>query len=732
MRKFILLFVISIPVLLRAQLENDSLKNNPTKLSDVIVYANKFPEHAKHVAQTVKVIRDKNTLNYQANTGDILINTGSLFVQKSQQGGSSPVIRGFEASRVLLMVDGVRMNNAIFRAGHLQNIITVDNMVLDRLEVLYGPSSTMYGSDALGGVINLYTKNPKLSNSKNTSFNQSVSLRYATAIEEQRGHYALNIGGKKWASLTAITYGSFGDITQGKNRNSAYPDFGKKNFIVERYGNTDSAFVNPNTDKQSPSDYKQIDVLQKILFQPKDNIQHLINIQYSNSTNVQRYDRLTEVASNAPVYAEWYYGPQLRTVIGYQFSATKLNGFFQDLKITTNYQDIEESRITRRYRNNNRDSRWERVNVFGFNADAKHYKGKNELHIGAESYFNFVRSTAERLNIASNVVSRITTRYSDGPTKMNYHALYAQHTYKLNKNWTLNEGLRLNAVALNAVFADTTLMHFPFSKATQNNVAVTGNAGVVYANDKNFRTAIVFSSGFRSPNVDDLTKVFDTKTGYVVVPNKDLKPEYTYNAEWNFNKYASNYSFGGSVFYTWFYNAIVVDKSKFNNQDSIIYQNIKSAVYAPQNKAKAYLYGFSVNASYEFIKNTTLDGVFTYTYGRYTNAGITMPLDHIPPTYGRVAIKHNAKALQLEVYSIFNGWKKMKDYNLNGEDNAQYATIDGMPSWFTINAKAIYQFKNKLGIQLQVENIADKNYRYFASGISAPGRNIVLSLRADF
>lgn len=732
MRKFILLFIISIPVLLKAQEDIDTIKNNSSILNDVTVYANKFPEHIKHVAQTVKVIRDKNTLNYQANTGDILINTGTLFVQKSQQGGSSPVIRGFEASRVLLMVDGIRMNNAIFRAGHLQNIITVDNMVLDRLEVVYGPSSTMYGSDALGGAISLYTKKPQLSNAKNISFNQSIALRYSSAIEEQRGHYSLNIGGKKWASLTAVTYGSFGDITQGKNRSAAYPDFGKKNFIVERYGNTDSAFLNPNPDKQSPSDYKQVDILQKILYQPKNNIQHILNIQYSNSTNVQRYDRLTEVASNAPVYAEWYYGPQLRTVIGYQFSATKLNGFFQDLKITTNYQDIEESRITRRYRNNNRDSRWERVNVFGFNIDAKHYKGKNELHIGAESYFNFVRSTAERLNIATNTVSRITTRYSDGPTKMNYHALYAQHTYKLNKNWTLNEGLRLNMVALNAVFADTTLMHFPFNKANQNNVAVTGNAGIVYADDNNFRTAIVLSSGFRSPNVDDLTKVFDTKTGYVVVPNKDLKPEYTYNAEWNFNKYASNYSFGGSVFYTWFNNAIVVDKFRFNNQDSIIYQNVKSAIYAPQNKAKAYLYGFSVNASYEFIKNTTIDGVFTYTYGRYTNAGVTMPLDHIPPTYGRVAIKHNTKALQLEVYSIFNGWKKIKDYNLNGEDNAQYATVDGMPSWFTINAKAIYQLKNKLGIQLQVENIADKNYRYFASGISAPGRNIVLSLRADF
>ena len=115
----------------------------------------------------------------------------------------------------------------------------------------------------------------------------------------------------------------------------------------------------------------------------------------------------------------------------------------------------------------------------------------------------------------------------------------------------MNDGLRLSYVKLDARFADTTLMHFPFNKAIQNNVAVTGNLGLVYATPKNFRLAFVLSSGFRSPNVDDLTKVFDTRTGYVVVPNTDLKPEYTYNAEINFNQYGEKFSFGGSVFYTW-------------------------------------------------------------------------------------------------------------------------------------------------------------------------------------
>lgn len=724
--------ILSICVEAQVKKAIDTVQMEPKTLSEVIVFANKFPEKLKYITQTIKVIKDKNALNNQPNAGDVLLNSAAVFVQKSQQGGSSPVIRGFEASRVLLMVDGVRMNNAIYRAGHLQNIITVDNTILDRMEVIYGPSSTLYGSDALGGVVSMYTKNPVLSKNKQTVVSGNALARYATATQEARGHVDFNLASNKWASLTSITYGQFGDVIQGKQRQSAYPSFGLKPFYVQRVGNTDSAFVNPDPNKQIASDYQQIDIAQKILFQPNEHIQHLLNIQIGNSSNVQRYDRLTETSTGVPVYAEWYYGPQVKNLLSYQFSANQLTGFFQELKIIGSYQDIEESRFTRRFKNNNRDARWERVNVWGLNLDAKHKLGKNELHIGLESYTNYVRSTAERTNIVTGALSRITTRYSDGPTKMSSNAIYAQHTYKINDEWTLNDGLRFNLVRLDARFADTTLLHFPFVRAEQNNAAITGNLGLVYASPKEFRLAFLLNSGFRSPNVDDLTKVFDTKTGYVVVPNKDLKPEYTYNAEINFNKYSEHFNFGGSLFYTWFRNAIVVDKFKFNNQDSILYQGVRSAVFAPQNKAQAYVLGFSVNATYKVDQQNSFDAVYTYTKGTYTNAGISMPLDHIPPTFGRIGFKHEGKIWVAECYSLFNGWKKIADYNPNGEDNQQYATVDGMPSWYTINIRGQINLGNNLSAQLQVENLQDRNYRYFASGISAPGRNFIFSLKASF
>jgi hemoglobin/transferrin/lactoferrin receptor protein len=737
--------ILSVLVLFSMSLNLLAQSDTTTKqLKDVVIYANKFPTLSKNIVQRVVSLTDKVLIQQQANTADILTASGQVFVQKSQAGGGSPVVRGFEASRVLLMVDGIRMNSAIFRAGHLQNIITVDNMILDRVEILYGPSSTMYGSDALGGVVNLYTKQPQLyiSNvdSKKAPWKIGGNLvyRYGNGQNENRQHIDVNIANNKWAYLTSFTNSSFGDMRQGNQRSAAYPDFGKRLFYVARENNTDVVKDNSaSVNIQKFSGYNQTDLLQKVLFKPNENTVHLLNVQFSNSSDINRYDRLTETSKGLPVFAEWYYGPQVRNMVGYKLSKEKLNGFFQDLTLNANYQHLEESRMTRRFKSNNKDYRFEEVDMIGFNVDLLHQGKSSELHVGVESYYNKVWSTAYRNNIATNLRSSIATRYSDGPTNMSNYSVYAQHTQFLTGNWVLNSGLRLNNVQLNANFKDTALMHFPFTDANQNNTALTGNLGMAYNGADGFRITFGFSSGFRAPNVDDLTKVFDTRTGYVVVPNKDLKPEYTYNTELNASKTAEKYSIGASVFFTRFKNALVVDKFKWNNASAILYQGIMSDVYAMQNKAIANVYGFNINGSTNLTPNTIVAATYSYTKGRYINKDVNgvnaeKPLDHIPPTYGRVGIKQDVKKFSAELFTVFNGWKRMKDYNLNGEDNEIYATKDGMPAWQIWNINTNYQASNKLSFSFQIENIADLNYRYFASGISALGRNYVVQARYSF
>jgi hemoglobin/transferrin/lactoferrin receptor protein len=708
-------------------------KDTATSLQDVTVYANKFPTLSKNIIQTIGVITDRTIIQQQANTADILASSGQVFVQKSQAGGGSPVIRGFEASRIVLMVDGVRMNSAIFRAGHLQNIITVDNMSLDRVEINYGPSSTMYGSDALGGVVNMFTKAPQLNNSSKWKSNGNVVYRYANGQNENRQHIDLNIANNKWAFVSSFTNSVFGDLRQGNQRLVAYPDFGKRFFYVSTENGTDIINDNrANINIQKTTEYTQQDFLQKILYKPSTNVEHLLNIQLSNSSNINRYDRLTEISKGLPVYAEWYYGPQVRNMVAYKYNQTALKGYFQELTVNTNYQHLEESRISRKYKSNNKDYRLEKVDVIGVNADLLHKDKNGDVHFGVESYYNIVNSTAYRTNIATLAKSAITTRYSDGPTNMAYQSIYLQQTKLLDKHWVINDGIRLNLVQLNAQFKDTALMHFPFTEAKQANAAFTGNLGIAYNGENGYRTSFGLSSGFRAPNVDDLTKVFDTKTGYVVVPNKDLKPEYTYNAEWSVSKNSTAYSWGATLFYTLFKNALVADKYTWNGQSKIVYQGILSDVYATQNKAKANLYGFNVNGRVRIVTNTELNATYTYTKGTYNDGSKEMPLDHVPPAYGRIGMKHNSKKWNAEVYSVYNSWKRIADYNLNGEDNEIYATKDGMPSWMTFNFISQYTPTKDLTLGIGVENITDLNYRYFASGISAVGRNYIITCRVNF
>jgi hemoglobin/transferrin/lactoferrin receptor protein len=733
-------FILSVLLFFGMSLELLAQSDTTAKqLKDVVIYANKFPTLSKNIVQRVVALTDKILLQQQASTADILTASGQVFVQKSQAGGGSPVVRGFEASRVLLMVDGIRMNSAIFRAGHLQNIITVDNMILDRVEIIYGPSSTLYGSDALGGVVNLFTKQPQLyisnisSNKAPWKVNGNLVYRYGNGQNENRQHVDVNIANNKWAYLTSFTNSTFGDMRQGNKRLAAYPDFGKRLFYVVRENNVD--VVKDNTTSaniQKLSGYNQTDFLQKILYKPNENTAHLLNVQISNSSTINRYDRLTETSKGLPIYSEWYYGPQVRNMFGYKLTKSQLKGYFQKMNANINYQHLEESRISRRFKSNNKDFRFEEVDLFGLNMDLLHQGKSSELNIGIESYYNVVGSTAYRNNIETNLRSAIATRYSDGPTNMSNHAIYAQHTKYFTGNWVLNSGLRFNNVQLNAHFKDTALMHFPFTDAKQNNTAITGNLGMAYNGADGLRIAFGASSGFRAPNVDDLTKVFDTRTGYVVVPNKDLKPEYTYNAEVNISKTTSNYSLGASLFYTWFKNALVVDVFKWNNSSTIIYQGVKSDVFATQNKAKAVVYGFNLNGSANLTPNTMLSATYTYTKGTYNNSFKEMPLDHIPPTYGRVALKHSNDKWNAELFTVFNGWKRIEDYNLNGEDNEIYATKEGMPSWMTINFASYYTPTKKLSVGFQIENITDLNYRYFASGISAVGRNYILSCRYSF
>lgn len=712
------------------------LTPSQVQMTEIVISANKFSEKHNYQPRQIESIRQREiTFANQQNTADLLQNIGQVFVQKSQMGGGSIVMRGFEANKVLMVIDGVRMNNAIYRGGHLQNILRIDQNSLQKTELLFGPGSVMYGSDAMGGVIHFTTLQPQHSTTTQLLFKQHASYRYGSVNSEQSAHYDISIGSKKWASLTSLSFSAFGDIKQGKNRSSDMGTLGLRDSVQARINGKDVAVANTDNSLQSPTSYKQLDVMQKIKYSPSTHISHTLNIQLSTSSNVPRYDRLTEKKNGVFSSAEWYYGPETRLLTAYHLSSTQSTASYDEAKLTLAYQYIEESRHNRSFGSATKTNRNEFVHVYSVNADFLKRLPNQTLTYGLEGTFNNVRSNANKENINTGTISSQSTRYPDDGSTMGTTAAYVSHSWSIKSNLILSEGIRYTYTQLDASFRDKSFYSFLPDALQQQNQAINGQIGMVYLPGNNWKLSTAVSSGFRAPNVDDVGKIFDSQSGLTaIIPNSKLKPENIYTIEAGINKIVSKkIKIELNGYYSLVTDVISTKRTTVNNSDSILYNGVNTLVVQNQNGQQAYVYGSSVVLVADLTQHLSISNTFNYTYGRMKTDSSDYPLDHIPPVFGRTAIHFSANRIRSEFFVLYNGWKQLKDYYLKGEDNEQYATPKGMPAWYTLNLRFSYTYPIKQQYSLQVqagcENILDRNYRTFASGISAPGRNIYLSVR---
>lgn len=706
-------------------------------LPEVVTSANKLSENYTDVPAHIDVIRAKDIRMMNPTTSaELLQQSGTVFVQQSQLGGGSPVLRGMEANRVLLVVDNVRMNNAIYRAGHLQNVITIDPNLLDRVEIIHGPGSVIYGSDAMGGVMHFYTKDPLLATDNNPYVGGSALLRYSSAAKEYDQSVNLNVGGKKIGALIGFSTKDVGDLREGSSRDSKYGDWGKCLYYADRVNGADVQVTNEDPLVQKNSGYKQYDLLAKVLVKPTKNYSLTANFQYSNSSDIPRYDRLTEIDNNGKlVYAQWYYGPQTRLFgsLTNEFSGKTL--LYDDLKITLGYQNISEDRVSRKFGKSKTKHQEETVDAISANIDlARKFSKPLNLKYGFEAIYNTVGSKAYNANINTGEVTLdAATRYPDGGSTWTSLAAYLSNSWEISPMLVFTQGVRFTSIALDASYTQEMmdLQKFPFSAAiSQKSSSLNGGLGIVINPKGSFRTALNLSTGYRAPNVDDLTKLNEFATDLVIVPNPDLKPEQVNNVDLTFEKsFGKVVHLGVTGYAAMLQDAFVLGNTKYNGQDSILFDGNMAGIQSMQNAAKALIYGVEGSADIQLMKPLKLHGTVTYTKGTVKDPD--KPLDHIPPLFGLVSLDFGVKKFDASFYCRFNGWKHIADYSDSGEDNEVYATADGMPSWYTLNLKAAYQFSKNVSLQAGIENMLDKHYRNFASGISAPGRNVFVTLRGN-
>ncbi|MEM6720750.1 MAG: TonB-dependent receptor [Bacteroidota bacterium] len=710
------------------------LAKKTSELSQIVISVSKWQQDQKEIPKKVVSINSKEIIYSTPQTAaDLLERSGKVFVQKSQLGGGSPMIRGFSTNRLLLSVDGVRMNNAIFRGGNVQNVISIDPFNVNNTEVILGPGSVIYGSDAIGGVMNFYTKTPRLSWSDETLISGNANLRYATANAEKTGHFDVNIGLKKWAFLTSVSYSDFDDLRMGSNGEDDYlrPEY------VTTINGQDAVVNNSNPRNQRFTGYNQLNLAQRIKLVSDDIWEFDLGLHYSTTSDYPRYDRLIEYRNETLRYGEWFYGPQRWFMANFQTQKKGNNTYYDNVKFTNAYQRFGESRNKRLFQDPILNVTEENVDAISSSLDfEKRFNPKIKTFYGLEYVYNKVHSDGFDRNINTGEITDAAPRYPDGATWQSM-AAYASMEYKPHPKFILQSGLRYNHILIDADF-DTTFFPFPFTEANTNTGAFTGSIGFSWLPNKWQITANI-GTAFRAPNIDDIGKVFDSEPGSVIVPNPNLTPEHAYSAEFGIQKKIGNsFDLNFTAFYTLLDNALIRKDFNLNGETEIIYNGELSNVQAIQNASKVYTYGFEFGFAAKFDKWTKVTADFTIPRGEEEQAdGTTVPLRHVSPIFGNVHFIYKNNRLKFDVFTNFNGSINFEDLAPTERNKAYlYATDDNgnpfSPSWVTFNAKSNFEINEKINVTAALENITDQRYRVYSSGISAPGRNLILSLNYNF
>jgi len=709
------------------------LVEDPVKLNEIVISLNRWEQSKEETPFTIKLVQAEEVLRYNPQTAaDLVGQKGGVFIQKSQMGGGSPMIRGFSANRILIVIDGVRLNNAIYRNGNLHNIISLDGTGTNSAEIIFGPGSVIYGSDALGGVMSFNTLTPRMTTTTHKEHSGKFFTRFSSDNFEKTVNATYNFGSTKWAAVINATFTDFDDLRMGANGPDEYlrPEY----VSDEPFAGTDEIITNPNPEVQKYTAYNQFNFLAKLRYRPNEILDLTLSAHHSHVGDIPRYDRLIEYKNEKLAYAEWYYGPQIWSLFLGQLQYNKKKLLFDKMNLLAGYQQYVESRNDRKLNKPKRNERTETVDIFSFNADFdKRFDTKSELFYGAEFYYNLVHSAGIARELPGNETQPIAPRYPDGSV---YESMAGYVSYKslLNEKLIFQAGARYTFTHLEGDF-DNQYYHFPFSGFDMSNQALNGNLGLVWHPTQNWQVNLHVSSGFRSPNIDDVARVFDSEPGNVVVPNPGLEPEYARNFELNIVR---NYSQKARIeltgFYTRLKNAMVRRDFTLNGQDSMLYDGTMSKIEALVNAESATIYGANLSVEYLLTRELRTRHDITFTQGEDAEG---FPVRHVPPTFGSSHLIYEKNKFFVDLYADYSGKLDFDELAPDEQDKPHLYLPDEngnpySPGWWTLNMKCSYALNQKVTFTAGVENVTNNRYRSYSSGIVSPGINFVGSVMYRF
>ncbi|MFD2573588.1 TonB-dependent receptor domain-containing protein [Spirosoma soli] len=632
------------------------------------------PEFVRPEVTTVLTGRD---LRQRAprSVPEALFGQPGVFLQKTNHGGGSPFVRGLTGQQTLLLVDGIRLNNATFRSGPNQYLNTIDPQSVGQIEVVRSTGSVAYGSDAIGGVINVLTKTPQFSDQR--GFNGNVFLKAATQGMEYTGRAEVGYRSPTIAVLGGLAYRKFGDLVAGEGLG-----------------------------KLTPTGYNQVSGDVKARFRLSDRFVATVAYQSLRQDSVPVYHRV-----RLENYAYYQFNPQTRNL-----AYARLEGFYNrpylhSIQLTASWQRQIEGRQSQR--NANLTAIYERdettTNGLTLLATAEPLRFWR-MQNGVEWYFDRVGSNREDVNTQTGVGAIKRGLYPDRAS-MSSLAVFSMHTLTFNR-LTVTAGGRYNAFQIST--PEQTL-----GEATIRPSALVGNLGVSFAIVPTVRLVASVQSAFRAPNVDDLGTLGIVDFRYEV-PNSSLQPERSLNKEAGVKVRTERFSATVLAYHNKLSNFI--SRVRAGNDSIQGYP-----VFLKQNSAESFIRGLEAEAEYELVRSWLVYGSMTYTYGQ--NSTANEPFRRIPPLNGRFGV----------TYQPTTGWWARAELLYAGAQTRLAAgdvsdnriAKGGTPAWEVINVNGGYRWRN-VTVSAELQNLTNEAYRTHGSGVDGVGRSAWLSVLVNF
>ena len=704
-------------------------------IQEVVIKANRIEAEFKYNPQEVRTLSSKRmSTQFIGNSADALALDPNVFIQKSQSGGGSPMIRGMSTSRVLILIDGMRLNNAIFRSGNVHNVINLDPLTISDMEISLGPGSVLHGSDALGGTMHINTYDAHYGDSSEVL--QSLVYDFSSNNMQlvRRPNFRLNYGGSNWAGMTSITYSQYRDVQMGSQKLPWTSDTTLSTYQAMceavTFGTLDTMRKPLNPIIQTRTAYEQRNITQKLKYRLTDLSEIKLGIYLSQVGEMNRFDRFIETYNNAPKYAHWNYAPQLWSMASLAYENRARNRFYDRARLSGALQGYQEGRDTRRFRSN--IGRFQQEQVFSAQSNFDANKKINQrllLSYGGDINYNRVQSEAHHYWATNkDSIWSAQTRYADGSKWMST-ALFASGIYSLKPELSLSAGLRANHIYLSTPQTPG----FTVEDMQWNFVAPSASLGASYSKE-NFKYFLNLSTGFRAPNVDDASKVFDSQPGAVIVPNVNLREERLYSAEVGLKRLLSDFLvLDASFYYSYLNNAMVRAPFSINGQDSLIYDGELSQIMALQNQDYATIWGYQFGVRTEFSSTVFWTLHWAHPFGRDSN---NEPMRHVSPFNATSQLSYRKNRLTATLTARYNGAVDYEDLSLSERSKPHIYAVDQdgnpySPRWYTLGIMTNYELNKNILLRLGVDNLMDIRYRPYSSGIVAPGRALFIGLRGS-